>query len=792
MIRVSLSRRTTVLTAVAAASLAVISSVGAHPAGPDETGARLPSGRRVTPAGDQVRVGGFPQAVALSPDGRLLAVADVPEGPQMVSLVDTETLLSQTIAPFNNKNTPPGDPFAPSTVFDGLAFSPDGSRLWVSGGSQGNIISFRVTPAGLAQDPTGTIAVPGNNTIVGPMVLDGDASHLYVVDAARKSQRILSVDATTGTVASQVALNGDRPFAIVASPARVYVAAMATGDVLTLDPQLTGVTARMHVGIRPMALALAGNDLLVADANADEIVVLDAETLNVRQRVDLSIVPGGLGSSPNAIAVRGDRAAVTLGGANALAILGKSAGGWSYRGALPTAWTPEAVALSADGNTAYVANARGVDSLVFPATVQNYGPSPVGGWAGTVSRIRIPGDLSASSAQVAANNKVQQAADTSFLSPDGPIKHVVFILRENKTFDCLLGDTPGGDPEFVLFPETNTPSLHALASRYAVLTDMYADAEASDEGHHWATGGYVTDFVDRFWPAHDASDTNIWGSGNDPIEYPAPGYIFDAAERAGITWRDYGEFLRKESRGGPYRPELATHRHPTYPGWDQSIPDTTREAIWEAEFSSQSEMPAFSFIWLPNDHGLAIDDTSNPTFQQQVADNDLATGRVVEAISHSPFWPSTAIFLTEDDPQGCMDHVEMRRTIGLVISPWARRGLVDVHTDTIGMVRTMEMLLGLEPLSSFDANARAVPEVFTDAPDFTPFVAPPEGFGQTPPPAALARARALAASVSRLGPDQIEPAIQLDYAYLSVYGVLASEYLERIHRVLPTRDLDDD
>lgn len=747
----------------------------AHATGPEGGGrAVLPSGRRVTPAGTQVAVGGFPQAVALSPGGGQLAVADVPQGPQQVSLVDTQAMTSQSVFPVDNKDVPPADQYATQTVFDGLAWSPDGQTLWVSGGNQSRIMAFDVAPGRLVQDPTRTITIPGNAD-VGPIALSGDGAHLYVVDTNPASERVLELDPRSGAALHQQALVGDRPFAIAVTATRVYVGGMLSGDVVALDPSLS-VVARQHAGTRPMALAVANRDLLVADANGDELDVMDAADLSVRQRVPLSILPGGIGTSPNAIAVQGDRAVVTLGGINAVAVVERHGRRWSRQGALPTGWTPEAVALSPDGATAYVANARGEDSETQFATTQHYGPLPISGWAGTVSRIPILSDLSAATAKVIADNTLVQPADSTLLSPQGSIRHVVFILRENKSFDCDLGDTPGGDPRFVLFPRPNTPNLHALAARFASLTNVYADAEYSDEGHEWAAGGYVTDYVERFAPSH-GSHTSIWGSGNEPIEYPTMGYIFDAAQRAGISWRDYGEFLPRVSPSGQYRPDLAPHRSTTYPGWDQSIPDTRRVQIWQQDFTTEPDMPAFTFLWLPNDHGLSVDDTTNPTFQQQVADNDLATGQVVDTISHSKYWSSTAIFLTEDDPQGCLDHVEAHRTIGLIISPWATSGTVDTHTDTAGLVKTMEMILGLRPTSSADATARPVAEAFTSSPNSTPFVAAPVGFGPTPSPAALALTRSLAPHGSRDGPDQVDPHTEIEYGYLSVYGETVEDYL---------------
>jgi DNA-binding beta-propeller fold protein YncE len=752
----------------------------------------LPNGRRLTPAGRQLRVGGYPQTIVRSPDGTHVLTVDTGAGPQTLDWIDTSTLAVQPVVPEYSRNTPPSDEFAAFSLFTGATFSADGSRLYVSAGNQGAVLVFDVTPAGLVQDSGATIALPDAG-LVGPVALSPDGSTLYTVDASRTSRAVYSVELATGAVHSTT-LGSDRPYAMLVAGDRVYVAGMSTGNLYELDAGLH-LQRTVQVGIQPMSIAAAGDQLLVADANGDAVVVVDAASLAVVQRLDLQMLPGGFGSSPNAISVDGNRAAVTLGGLNALAILDRRHGTWHRKGAVPTGWTPESVTL--DGNVAWVANARGEDSWLPYTTTQNIGPSAILGFAGTVSRIDLDTDLRAGARQVLDNARIEQPSPTTMLSPQGPIKHVVFILRENKTFDADLGDTPGGDPRFVLFPRQNTPSLHAMADRFAVLDNFYANAEASDEGHEWAAGGYVTDYVDRFWNAHGGGDTRIWSSsssGADPIDYPSGGYIFDAAERAGITWRNFGEFMRKSSRGGPFRDELAPHRNPDYPGWDQAIPDTEREKIWQKEFDS-TEMPAFSFVYLPNDHGFAVDDRQNPTLQQQVADNDRATGLIVDAISHSRYWGSTAIFITEDDPQSALDHISSHRTVGMVISPWAKRGTVDVHADTASMVQTVEMILGLEPTNQFDANARPLAEAFTNTPDLTPFDAPAAGVPMTPPPpGALARARALGRTGDHRGPDRVSPAKQLDFTYLSVHGLTYKQFLRRVGGAPGVGDLvaDDD
>lgn len=770
---------------IAPALLAALVAVPvfAHPAGPGEGGAVTPSGRIVTPAGDQVRVGRFPQALALAPDGGHVAVANT-GFKSTVSWIDTATLQVQTVAPAEPENVPPTSFDDLGTVFAGLVFSADGRRLWASGGPSGRIFAFDATPVGPVQDTGATIDLPARH--VGRLALSPDGGTLYATDSDYRSEAVLAIDLATGRVVRRE-LPGRRPFALAAAGDRVYVAGMLSGEVIALDQGLSILDSE-RVGLRPMALASAGGELLVADADADEAIVLEASSLEVRQRIAVGDVLGARpGASPGDVAVSGDVAAVTLGGANGLAILDRRARGkdgkpgqeggsrrrtaWFLRGVIPTGITPEAVVLARDGGTAWVANARGDGSALPVGAVPDPGPSPVTGRYGTASRIRVEPDLSEETETVRANNVLSGPAGGGFRPP---IEHVVFILRENKTFDSLLGDTPGGDPRFVVFPRPNTPTLHDLADRYAVLTDMHANGEASDQGHQWATGGYVTDFVQRFTPASDCM-TDVWGCGNDPITYPRSGYLYDALERSGLSWRVYGEWLPLLSRGGPERPELADNRVAGYPGFDLSVPDTERARLWRADFEARG-LPRFSFVYLPADHGLTLEDESHPTLQQQVADNHRATGEIIEAISRSPYWPRTAVFITEDDPQGYFDHVDGQRTVGMIVSPWARRGPIGDHTDTVGMVRTMMWLLDLPPLSAYDAGTPPLAQAFTDRPDFAPFAAPPEGFGTPPPPAAAARARSLIEALPRqTGPDQVPPEQQLEITSLATRGLTAAE-----------------
>ncbi|HQR47376.1 MAG TPA: alkaline phosphatase family protein, partial [Thermoanaerobaculia bacterium] len=318
-----------------------------------------------------------------------------------------------------------------------------------------------------------------------------------------------------------------------------------------------------------------------------------------------------------------------------------------------------------------------------------------------------------------------------------PIRHVVYVIRENRTYDQVLGDLPrgNGDPSLVLFGPDVTPNAHALATEFVLLDNFYCDAEVSADGHNWSTAAYATDFVEKVWPLNYAG--NGWNyvfEGDDPTAAPTAGYLWDAAARAGVTLRNYGEFLgigaespetkytgRFEGKGE----NLAPFTCPFFPGFDLEISDNARVDLWLKEFrefEKKGEMPRLQIVRLGNDH-TAGTKKGAVTPRAYVADNDLAVGRLVEALSKSRFWKETAVFIVEDDAQNGSDHVDAHRTVALVVSPYTRRGGAVDSTmySTTSMLRTMELILGLPPLSQHDASATPMSNAFADAPDPTPF-----------------------------------------------------------------------
>jgi hypothetical protein len=328
-----------------------------------------------------------------------------------------------------------------------------------------------------------------------------------------------------------------------------------------------------------------------------------------------------------------------------------------------------------------------------------------------------------------------------------PFEHVVYVIKENRTYDQVLGDLTqaDGDSSLVFFGRAVTPNQHAMAERFGIFDRMFVNAEVSADGHNWSVAAYATDYLQKTVQLNYSSrgrsydyEGSLWGtdtriSDDDPNE-PARGYLWNLAQAKGITFRNYGEFVVPDSvdpddvlppgyRGN--KPFLASHTNPAYPGFDMSIPDQRRADIWItelAEFSRRGVMPALEIVRLPNDHtsGAAA---GKPTPRAYAADNDLALGRMIEALSRSPFWKNTVVFVVEDDAQNGPDHVDSHRAPMQVISAYSRAGVVHRFANTTDVLRTIEEILGLDALSQFDHFGRPLRDIWSDAPDLGPYVA---------------------------------------------------------------------
>ena len=602
------------------------------------------------------------------------------------------------------------------------------------------------------------------------------------------------------------------PFAPGYASALTTVPLSAGGDVLTAGTTSTRMDQAPNGvenvgGAHPSAIEISkdGRYAFVCMTNVDRIAVVDLKgTPHAIGGLQLRLFDKSpFGTQPDAI-VRspdGKRLYVALAGMNAVAVIDSSNPRKLHRlGLIPTGWYPAALAISPTGRFVYVANAKGIGQ---EPGFEGDGHGQDGNvlWA-TLQRIdmhKLPLEKTTISALHYLRDP-QRPQENAIVPPlrsgarSSVIKHVVFILEENKTYDSMLGDLTDaqghayglGDPSLVEFGANITPNLHALAREYGLATNFYADAEESDAGHQFAAGGIATAYTEKTLLVKDGRRPMV-NKNEDPEDYPRSGYVFNALERAGMSYRDYGDLVRlsgyDEGRsidprtddpgyqgqadensptsglGGLYSldvPALAAlggHIDLNYPGWNLRIRDVRRAKEFIRDYTGleqRNAVPDFTYIWLPDDHGGF--GPGIPPLPEEVADGDRALGMIVDFLSHQPTWSSTAIFITPDDAQSSRDHVNEHRTYAVVVSPYAKRAyLNDQHLSTVSILKTEEELLGLEPLSLGDLLATDMANFFQPTADLTPFQAIP-----VPIQAASAqgeRIAALLAKTDQSGPD---------------------------------------
>ena len=379
-----------------------------------------------------------------------------------------------------------------------------------------------------------------------------------------------------------------------------------------------------------------------------------------------------------------------------------------------------------------------------------------------------------------------------------PIKHVIYIIKENRTYDQIFGDFKqgNGDPSICLFGREITPNHHALAEQFVLLDNFYVDAEVSADGHEWSTAGIATDFVEKVWPTvYSGRGLSYPSEGSYRIAFPTNGYIWEAVQKKGLSYRSYGEFVDVEGDSVKIKhPALVGHVDKLFKPWDLAYSDTLRAAEFIRElheFEKKGDFPNFMIMHLPNDHTSGTS-PGYPVPRAMVAQNDLALGMIVEEITKSKFWPGTAIFVIEDDAQNGPDHVDAHRSIALVVSPFTKRGYVD-HTlyDTAGMLRTMELILGLNPMSQYDAAAYPMIDCFKNNPDFKGYkkIVPNVRLDEMNTKLSYGASESLAMDFSK---EDATPEILLnEIIWKSIHGA-DSEMPAPIHRRQAAEDDDDD
>lgn len=730
----------------------------------------LPSKQVVRPAGEQAQFAGRPVDLALSPDKTVAFIKNI----NSLLVVDIATWqVRQTLAyPANG-----------GASMHGIAVRPDGRRVYVT--SAGNqLYEWNVDAAGLVGFAR-TIALPAGTYPCG-VALNKAGDKAFVCLSIANTLGIVNL--TTGQLETQVrvgvapwdvALSPDETVAYVSDwggrfPGAGDLTAPSAGTPVVIDDRGVGASgvvsfvnlvakreeAQAPTGLHPCDLELTadGSTLYVANANSDTVTVIDTASRAVRETILVRPDPSfPYGSASTGLALSSDEKTlyVTSAGNNAIAVvkLGTAGGRSELRGFLPTDWYPGAIA--ADTTNLYVVNVKGLGSRFGQPTAKSY---QIGAHLGTANRIPLPSEetLNKFTAQAfddgrgphvkrsitrVSTPRPEPVPVPERLGDPSVFKHVLYILKENKTYDQMFGDISegNGDPNLCIYPEFVSPNHHALARDYVLLDNFYCNGVNSSDGHSWSTEANVTDHLEKAFGGFSRSYT----FGDDPLTYSSSGFIWNNVLRHGLTFRNYGEMdyaspvpntatwlqiytdFTNGTRSIRYSQNiglasLRPYSSTNVPGWNLGIPDVVRAEGFLREFraaEARGTWENFHLLYLSNDHT-----GGPPSPRAQVADNDLALGQVVEAVTSSRFGSNTVIFVIEDDPQSGYDHIDAHRSICLVISPYTKRGrVISAFYNQAGVLHTMERILGLPPMNQQDAMAPLMFDCFTNVPNFTPY-----------------------------------------------------------------------
>ncbi len=732
----------------------------------------LPTGWRVRPAGRQIPLDTFPMASVASPDGKYLLVLHGGYNPPSVVVLDAKSEREISRVPV-------------ADGWLGMALSPNGRVLYVGGGSQASVFEFTLTDEGRLEPGRTFECVPAaertHRDFIGDLALTPDGRLLYAADLFH--DRILVINPGSGRVIDRFK-TGRRPYRILFHPdgKSYFVTSWVDGALLHHQADNGYRLGLVRLGPQPMdmvwrekrIIAEEGDQepwkarLFIAAAATNKAYVVgvnDSKDLRLVETINLSMTPRQpLGMTPSALALseNQDRLYVVCSDANAVAVVDVRAKASQVLGFLPTGWYPAAARALPDGRL-FVFNGRGLRSFPNPR-----GPNPIERPAPLqtgIEAVQYVGRLQRGSASVIDPFKEEQLAaytKTVFANSPysdslrddartgagnpipsrpgepSPIRHVLYIVKENRTYDQVLGGLGkgNGDSSLVLFGEQVTPNHHKLAREFVLLDNFYVNSDVSADGHAWSTAAIAPAYTQRLWPnSYGRRRRHYDYEGQEPAAAPPAGYLWTNAAAAGVTQRNYGYFVNNTKKAGAAGeiqvdgvrdPVLTGSTNLRYRGFDMDYPDIERARIFLldlAQWESNDQMPRLMILRLGGDHTSGTS-AGRIAPRSAVADNDYALGLIVEACSRGKYWPKMAIFVLEDDAQNGADHVDSHRSPAFVISPYVRREAIDSSMyNTTSMLRTMELILGLEPMTHYDAGSRPMSAAFQPVPDNRPYSA---------------------------------------------------------------------
>ncbi|HJZ98035.1 MAG TPA: bifunctional YncE family protein/alkaline phosphatase family protein [Candidatus Solibacter sp.] len=759
------STRTYVSRVALAAGVIVLAAVlGSQPAPRERVGPLagggflLVSGWKIDPVGKQVPLDTLPMSSALTKDGKYLLVLNGGYKPPSISVIDTATAAVVSTTPV-------------ADAWLGLAISPAGDKVYVGGGSKAAVYEFNFAAGKLTLARTFD-TVPGvahaQDDFIGDVALSPDGHLLYAAALYRDTVRVLNTQ--SGMVLKEEEIKtGRRPYRLLFHPdgKSLFITHWADGSMGHYDIATHKQVAIVRIGAHAsdMVWRAGGPEtpegqpapytarIFVAAANTNNVFavgITPAKELNVVESINVAMTPmHPLGMTPSAVGLSADgkRLYVTCSDANAVAVVDIAEERSVVEGFIPTGWYPTAarglangtlVVLNGKGLKSYANNQNGPNPLKRPEPVHAGEPAPPA--VQFVARMQtgtaswIPPFNEKQLAEWTAKTLANSPYRDSKLEDPNPlpkIDHVIYIVKENRTYDQVLGDIKegNGDPSLVLFGENITPNQHKIAREFVLFDNFYVSSDVSADGHNWSTAAIANDYVQKMWPNKYANRRTTYDfEEQDPASLPPAGYLWTQANGAGVSMRNFGYMVNNKPNAaigteqitGVRDPILAKVTNHMYRGFDLAYTDIDRAKVFLAElaeYEKSGNMPRLILMRMGNDHtsGTAAGKIAPLS---AAADNDQGVGMLIEGLSKSRFWTSTAVFILEDDAQNGADHVDSHRSTAYVVSPWVKHHAVDsTMYNTTSMLRTIEFLLGLRPMTHYDAGARPMTSAFQTRPD---------------------------------------------------------------------------